>query len=224
MKPCILEFSAVSKRYELAAGAVQALGGVDFTLREGEFAALTGPSGSGKTTLLMLATLLDRPTTGKVSFGGRDVAELGEDALSALRARAVGIIFQNYHLLPGRTVLENVLFRFRYMLPQPEDMRGVALRALELVGLREFADRPVRLLSGGEMQRVAIARAMAVEPKLLAADEPTGNLDHESAHTVMECLKKLNQLGTTILMVTHNESLLGYADRRLKCRRGVLET
>jgi len=222
VKPAILEFRAVSKRYALASGPVQALAEVDFSLREGEFAALTGPSGSGKTTLLMLATLLDRATAGQVSFDGKDVAELGEDGLCALRARAVGVVFQNYHLLPERTVLENVLFRFRYMDPPPADAQAVALKALELVGLEELAERPARLLSGGEMQRVAIARAVAVEPRLLAADEPTGNLDSKSAGAVMECLARLNRLGTTVLMVTHNESLLGYADHRLQCRHGRL--
>jgi putative ABC transport system ATP-binding protein len=218
----ILEFRAVSKHYALAAGGVQALHEVDLSLEQGEFAALTGPSGSGKTTLLMLATLLDRASAGCVRFDGQDVTALDEGALSALRARAVGVVFQNYHLLPGRSVLENVLFRFRYLDPQPADPRSIAMDALELVGLADLADRPARLLSGGEMQRVAIARAVAVAPRLLAADEPTGNLDSESATAVMDCLSRLNRLGTTVLMVTHNESLLGYAGRRLQCRHGRL--
>lgn len=219
----LLEFRSVSKHFQLPSGMVSALNGIDMRVSPGEFVALSGPSGSGKTTLLMLAALLDRPTTGKIVFEGRDTSSLNEAERSALRARSIGMIFQNYYLLSRRTVLQNVLFRFRYLPKWLQDPRATALQALDLVGLRRCAERPAGLLSGGEMQRVAIARAIAVGPKLLAADEPTGNLDAESAHAVMECLARLNALGTAIMLVTHNDSLLRYAGRRLRCRHGTLE-
>lgn len=219
----LLELKSVSKHFSLPSGTIAAINNVNVSVSQGEFFALSGPSGSGKTTLLMLAALLDRPSTGKIIFDGRDTSSLDEPELSALRAHYIGMIFQNYYLLPRRTVLQNVVFRFRYMPRPPQKPYETASHALELVGLGGFADRPAGLLSGGEMQRVAIARAIAVGPKLLAADEPTGNLDAESAHTVMECLARLNALGTTIMLVTHNDSLLHYAGRCLRCSHGTLE-
>lgn len=219
----LLEFQAVSKHFPLSSGRVVALNAVNLSLAVGEFVALSGPSGSGKTTLLMLAALLDRPSAGHIIFDGRDTSGLSEGERSDMRAHCVGMIFQNYYLLPRRSVLQNILFRFRYMAQPPRDQRAMALQALDLVGLREYAERPAGLLSGGEMQRVAIARAVAVGPKLLAADEPTGNLDADSARTVMECLTGLNALGTAILLVTHNDALLRYARRCLTCRHGNVE-
>lgn len=219
----ILSMKGVSKRYPLASGTVHALKETDFSLYENQFVAVTGPSGSGKTTLLMLATLLDAPSSGSVMFDGRDVQGFDEAGLSALRARSVGVVFQNFHLLAGRTVLENVLFRFRYLETAREEASAAALEALGKVGLADLADHPAHLLSGGEMQRAAIARAIASEPRLLAADEPTGNLDTAAAGTVMDCLRGLNEAGTTIVMVTHNESLVGYANRHVRCVNGMVE-
>ncbi len=219
----LLKFRSVSKRFRLQSGTVDALNNVDMTVSAGEFVALSGPSGSGKTTLLMLAALLDRPSAGNIVFDGRETSSLSEIERSALRARSIGMIFQNYYLLPRRTVLQNVLFRFRYLPNPPQEPRATALQALDMVGLRGFADRPAGLLSGGEMQRVAIARAIAVGPKLLAADEPTGNLDADAARAVMECLARLKALGTAILLVTHNDALLCYAQRCLRCHHGTLE-
>ena len=220
----LLELRSVSKHYPHVAGNVSVVNDVDMTIARGEFVALSGPSGSGKTTLLMLATLLDFPSAGRIVFEGRDTAQLSESERSGLRAHAIGVIFQNYHLMPRRSVLQNVLFRFRYTSVPPGVAQRAALLALDRVGLRDSVQRPAGLLSGGEMQRVAIARAIASGPRLLAADEPTGNLDAHSTTAVMECLAELNALGTAVLLVTHNESLLDYAHRRLYCRRGALES
>jgi putative ABC transport system ATP-binding protein len=218
----LLEFRAVEKRYATAAGEVAALSGVDFSIQAGEFVTVTGPSGSGKSTLLNLATLLDRPSAGSLRFEGTDVGALHESGRSKLRKHSIGMVFQSYHLLPERTVLDNVLFRFRYMDTPPREARAAAEQALGLTGLKHMADRTARFLSGGEMQRVAIARAVAVPPRLLAADEPTGNLDAESAAQVMECLRALNQVGTAVLLVTHNEALISHGRRHLAFRHGRL--
>lgn len=220
----LLSLTGVTKHYRLASGTVRALKKTDFRVYEKEFVAVTGPSGSGKTTLLMLATLLDAPSSGTVQFDGRDAQALNETDLGALRANSVGMVFQNYHLLAGRTVLENVVFRFRYLNKKLESAITAARRALEKVGLLHLADHPAHLLSGGEMQRVAIARAIANEPRLLAADEPTGNLDIAATNSVMECLRELNTSGTTILMVTHNESLVEYSNRQVRCVDGKIES
>ncbi|MGH8371647.1 MAG: ABC transporter ATP-binding protein [Gammaproteobacteria bacterium] len=221
--PPLLELNSVNKCYRTPAGNVEALHALDLAMHAGEFVAVTGPSGSGKSTLLNLATLLDRPTRGSIRFANVDTDSLSEQDRGELRKHSVSVIFQNYHLLPDRTVLENVLFRFRYMDTPLSEATLAAHRALELTGLTGLAQRPARLLSGGEMQRTAIARAVAVPLRLLAADEPTGNLDAESATQVMRCLAELNRGGTAILLVTHDLSLLRHTSRHIAFRHGQIE-
>ena len=222
MNACVLQLRGVSKRFPAPGGLVTALDGVDLQVAAGEFVAITGPSGSGKTTLLQVACLLEPPTAGAIEFDGEDAARLSERRLAALRGSKIGLVFQKFCLLPHRSVLENVLFRFRY-LPQPaREARRLAVAALEAVGLQDRLAHPARLLSGGEMQRVAIARAIALPPRLLAADEPTGNLDHAAAVGVMACLQQLHRRGVTVLLVTHNAALLDFATRRLVLRDGRL--
>lgn len=218
----VVELRGASRHYAVGASRVRGLQGADFSMQRGEFVAVTGNSGSGKTTLLNLATLLDRPSGGGVHFDGHDAGALSEAALCDLRKQSIGIVFQACHLLPARSVLDNVAFRFRYMDLPHDEARRRAQEALAAVGLSALAGRPVNLLSGGEMQRVAIARAIAHRPLLLAADEPTGNLDATAAAAVMDCLRALNRDGLTVLLVTHNLSLLGYCRRHLKCRDGQL--
>ena len=204
----VLALEAVGKSFASASGAVEVLRGIDLAVRPGEFLAVTGPSGSGKTTLLHLAGLLDLPTAGRVLFGGRDVGQAGARALVELRKRHIGTVYQQFHLLPNRTALDNVVFRFRYLgVPIPE-ARARSREALDRFGLGPAAGRPVRLLSGGEMQRVAIARAIVVPPRLLIADEPTGNLDASAARGVMDCFHELHRAGHTILLATHNPAWL----------------
>jgi putative ABC transport system ATP-binding protein len=220
MNESVLRICNVSKRFAAPGGAVAALRGVSLELTAGEFVAITGPSGSGKSTLLHIATLLEPPTSGEVWLDGENVAHLSERALAARRSEKIGMVFQQFCLLPHRNVLDNVLFRFRYTRHKRTEARALARAALETVGLRERMRHKARLLSGGEMQRVALARAIALPPRLLAADEPTGNLDRAAAEGVMECLCALNQRGVTILLVTHNEALLHHCSRRLRLEDG----
>ncbi|MFZ4397412.1 MAG: ABC transporter ATP-binding protein, partial [Kiritimatiellia bacterium] len=194
-----------------------------FEVASGEFVLLTGPSGAGKTTLLNLLALLDTPTAGCLQFEGQATGALTESQRNLWRATRLGMVFQRFCLLPHRTALENVLFRFRYLPVPRHEAHACALAALESVGLAEQANRRARLLSAGEMQRVAIARAIAHTPRLLLADEPTGNLDHAAAEQVLAIFQRLHADGLTIVMVTHNESLLNIAARHLRCRNGCVE-
>jgi putative ABC transport system ATP-binding protein len=218
----LLKLCGVSKRFAAPGGAVEALKNISLELAGGDFTAITGPSGSGKSTLLHIAALLEPPTSGEVWLDGENVAHLSERALAARRAEKIGMVFQQFCLLPHRSVLDNVLFRFRYAPRARGAARACAIAALETVSLRERMQHKARLLSGGEMQRVALARAIALPPRLLAADEPTGNLDRAAAESVMNCLRELNQRGTTILLVTHNEALLRHCSRHLRLEDGRL--
>ena len=199
-----LRLEGVRKVFRAASGEVEVLRGVSMSLGAGEFGVITGPSGSGKTTLLMVAGLLQPADGGQVWFDGREVSGLGEGELADIRKRGVGMVFQKFCLMPHRNALDNVSFRFRYLAYEARAARKLAAAALERVGLADKAQQAARLLSAGEMQRVAIARALALPPKLLLADEPTGNLDPDSAGRVMELFRELNRGGMSILLVTHN--------------------
>lgn len=218
-----LEMRDVSRVFESPGGDVHALRSVDLQIDPGEFVAISGPSGSGKTTLLHLSALLDRPTSGDVLLDGVSTLSRTDDDMDDLRKHKVGMVFQAFHLLPRRSVIENVRFRFRYQHVSDTDEEDRAREALRWVDMEQLADREVRWLSGGEMQRVAIARAVAGRPALLLADEPTGNLDRTNTLAVMKCFEKLHDAGITILMVTHNEDLLSFASRHLHCLDGEVE-
>lgn len=199
-----LRLAGVRKVFRTAVGEVEVLRGVDLALGAGEFGVITGPSGSGKTTLLMVAGLLQSVDGGQVWFDGREVSGFGDGELAEVRKHGVGMVFQKFCLMPHRSALENVAFRFRYLEHDGRVARRLSEIALERVGLADKAKQAARLLSAGEMQRVAIARALALPPKLLLADEPTGNLDPDSAARVMGLLRELNGAGMAILLVTHN--------------------
>ena len=199
-----LRLEDVRKSFSGPAGAVEVLRGVSLALGAGEFGVVTGPSGSGKTTLLMVAGLLLPADAGQVRFAGRAVSGLDEEARAEVRKHGVGMVFQKFCLLPHRSALDNVLFRFRYLAHDARAARELAAAALARVGLAHKAQQAARLLSAGEMQRVAIARALALPPQLLLADEPTGNLDPESAARIMALFRELNRGGMSILLVTHN--------------------
>ena len=200
-----------------------ALTDVSLDVREGEKLAIMGPSGSGKTTLLAILGCLDRPTRGGHLFEGTSVAELDDDTLSRLRNRAIGFVFQSFHLLPHLSVAENVETPMQYGERPTREWRPRALAALERVGLAARADHRPSELSGGEAQRAAIARALVVEPRLLLADEPTGNLDTTTGSEIAALLDELHAQGSTIVLVTHNESLARHAERVVTLRDGRVE-
>ncbi len=219
----LVTLDAVDKTYATPAGPVAVLRGVDFELKSGDFAALTGPSGSGKTTLLNIVALLDTPTSGCVVFRGQNLSSAGASSIRKIRKERIAMIFQNFCLLPHRSAIDNVVFRCRYLSASPAPLYGRASELLSKLGLAHVANQPARLLSGGEMQRVAVARAMMHQPDLICADEPTGNLDVDSAKIVMDHLKTLSQNGVSILLATHNASLLDYASVHYRCDNGTVE-
>jgi putative ABC transport system ATP-binding protein len=218
----VAEVRDLHKTYVTPAGPVPVLHGVNWSVTGGDFCAITGPSGSGKTTLLNILTLLDTPSRGEVLIDGEPVGYGDEAARINVRKNKVGMIFQKFCLLPHRTALENVLFRARYLDAPRDSLIERALHLMEQLGLAALRDREARLLSGGEMQRVAIARALLVPPALLVADEPTGNLDHAAATTVMDALAGIHHRGTPVVLVTHNRAWLPYATSHYACREGRL--
>jgi len=193
--------------------AVHALRGTDFEVRDGEFVAVMGPSGSGKSSLLNVIGCLARPTAGHVVLDGRDVTKLKDAELDRIRANEVGFVFQGYSLIPTRTALENVMLAAEYAGVPRSVRRARSLEILERVGLAERVDQLASELSGGEQQRVAVARALVKSPQLVLADEPTGNLDSVAAEEIMVLVKDLRTDGQTVVMVTHDPKMAGYADR-----------
>jgi lipoprotein-releasing system ATP-binding protein len=209
----VLHLAGIRKSYNVGSPAeTEVLHGVDLELRPGEFVALIGPSGSGKSTLLNIMGLLDRPSGGRLFITGQETSTLDEVQLTRLRGHAIGFVFQSHFLLSAFSALENVMMPYLMRRGRPDRaMRESARRLLAQVGLEPWQDNLVNNLSGGQQQRVAIARALALEPPLILADEPTGNLDTKSADAVFELMRKVNaERGTTFLMVTHN---LGMAER-----------
>jgi len=221
----LLEVEAVRKTYGERV-VTEALRGVDLDVRQGEFCALTGPSGCGKTTLLNIVGLLDRPTGGVVRLAGVDTGPLDDDARTTLRAETLGFIFQFHHLLMAFTAVENVMMPLmsRAGRVRPE-MRARAMDLLERVGLADRARYKVTDLSGGQQQRVAIARALVMDPLLVLADEPTGNLDTESGDRVLDVLRGVNRdRGTAFLIVTHDPSIADRCDREVHMIDGLVAT
>ena len=201
-------------------GSVRALGGVSFKVEAGEWIAIMGPSESGKTTLINILGGLDTPTSGKAIVDGIDVARLNESGLTRFRAEKVGFIFQQFHLVPYLTAVENVMLA-QYFHSTTDEKE--AREALERVGLADRIEHLPGKLSGGEQQRVAVARALINHPKLVLADEPTGNLDEANEETVIQLFRELHDEGHTILMVTHDPSIAGLADRRIEFAHGKLK-
>jgi putative ABC transport system ATP-binding protein len=211
----LVRLDGLSKHY----GGVKALDAVTFTIEQGEWIAIMGPSGSGKTTLISLLGGLDRPTSGQALVGGVDVGALDESALTRYRAETVGFIFQHFHLIPYLSALENVMLA-QYFHSMPDEAQARA--ALDRVGLTSRTTHRPSQLSGGEQQRVAIARALINEPRLILADEPTGNLDEANGRIVLDLLRRLHGEGRTILLVTHDPNLGRMADRRIELAHGRL--
>jgi len=216
----MIETSKLSKSFHLAGHDVPVLHGLDLAVDRGEFVAVTGASGSGKSTLLHILGGLDRPSAGTYSFDGREMSALDDDERSRLRASHIGFVFQSFHLLPQLSVLENVALPFLYAPDGARDARDRAAAALAKVGLsHRLAHRPAEL-SGGEMQRAAIARAIVVDPELVLADEPTGNLDSATGAQILDALGALNDAGATLVLVTHDHDVAARARRRMHLKDG----
>jgi putative ABC transport system ATP-binding protein len=213
----------VAKTYRRGQSEVLALAGVSLEVAPGEFLAVMGPSGSGKSTLLAILGCLDRPTSGEYALDGFRVADLDDRAASRLRNRAIGFVFQSFHLIPQLSVVENVETPFLYGDFPQQEWRPRALAQLEKVGLCQRASHRPTELSGGEAQRAAIARALVGEPRILLADEPTGNLDSATGEEVARLLTDLHQEGRTVILVTHNERLAERAQRMIRLRDGRIE-
>ena len=216
----LIAVRSVCKVYRRGASEVHALDDVSLEVRDGEWVAVTGPSGSGKSTLLSILGCLERPTGGEYLLDGRSVAGLDDARLSALRNRAIGFVFQSFHLIPQLSVLENVETPLLYGGVPEGEWRERARRCLDRVGLAHRADHRPSEISGGEAQRAAVARALVTEPRLLLADEPTGNLDTHTGEEIAALLEGLHQEGRTIVLVTHDDAMARLAGRRVRLLDG----
>jgi putative ABC transport system ATP-binding protein len=213
----LLSLRGLTKVYGAGDTAFQALAGVDLDIEAGEFVAIMGPSGSGKSTAMNMLGLLDTPTAGEYRFKGVPVQGLGRDERALIRRQYLGFVFQGFHLLARTSALENVELPLVYRGMPAAQRRAQALQALADVGLTDWAHRTPAELSGGQQQRVAIARAMVTQPQILLADEPTGNLDTQRGHEIMELIQRLNrEQGITVLMVTHEVDIAAYAQRTVR--------
>ena len=217
----VLELQGVTKRYR-GEPPVEALRGISLTIAEGELVAIVGQSGSGKTTLVHVMGTLERPTDGQVRVAGQDVFEMSDRELSGLRAWRLGFVFQQFFLLDGLSVVENVANGLLYRGVNQADRRRLAGRALGRVGLGHRLSHQPNQLSGGERQRVAIARAVVGEPAVILADEPTGNLDSASGASIMDLLRDLNDEGRTIVIITHNHEIADSISHNVELRDGLI--
>jgi lipoprotein-releasing system ATP-binding protein len=211
----VLRLEGVRKSYDVGTPReVEVLHGVDMVLPRGDFCAMMGPSGSGKSTLLNIIGLLDRPTGGRIVIEGQEASALSDAEITRVRGRTIGFVFQYHHLIPAFTAIENVMMPMLLARGFPnEAMRAHAANLLARVGLSRWQDNLATNMSGGQQQRVAIARALAMNPALILADEPTGNLDSKSANEVFDLLREVNrELGASVLMVTHNQQLAERCD------------
>lgn len=211
----ILTLTEISKIY----GDLKALDKINLTVEEGEWLSIMGPSGSGKTTLMNIIGCMDKPSLGKIDLAGHDISKLSSKELTIVRRDMIGLVFQQFHLVNYLTALENVMMaQYYHSLPDEKE----ALEALESVGLKERAKHLPNQLSGGEQQRVCIARALINHPKLLLADEPTGNLDEKNEKLVMEIFEKLHNAGSTIIVVTHDPEVADQAERMVVLEHGKI--
>lgn len=218
----LIELRGVTKLYRVGEEEIRALDGVDLTIEQGEFCAIVGPSGSGKSTLMHLLGCLDTPTSGRVVIDGTDVSRASDGMLAEMRNRKIGFVFQAFNLLAKMNVLENVELPMIYAGVSKKERRKNALEAIERVGLSNRAKNTPLQLSGGQMQRVAIARALVNNPKIVFADEPTGNLDSSTGKNILALFRELSDQGRTIVLVTHDNEIAANAPRRIVMRDGKI--
>jgi len=218
----IIQVTHLSKVYRTAAGETIALDDVSFDIKKGEFVAIMGPSGSGKSTLMHLLGCLDTPSSGTYILDGENVEKLTEDELADIRNRKIGFIFQAFNLLPRTSVLQNVMLPMRYAGVPIEERKERALKYLKLVGLEERVNHTSNQISGGQQQRVAIARGLTMDPSILLADEPTGNIASAQAEEVMAIFQDINEKGHTVVMITHEPDIAQHAKRVIMIRDGHL--
>ncbi len=221
--PMVIDIENITKDYVMGEEIVRALRGVSLQIRRNEYLAVMGPSGSGKSTLMNMLGCLDTPTSGRYEFNGRNVADMDDDELAAIRNREIGFVFQTFNLLPRANSLRNVELPLIYAGMDPEARQERATQALTDVGLGDRIQHKPNELSGGQRQRVAIARALVNNPSIILADEPTGNLDSKTGEEIMALLEDLYQRGHTIILVTHERDIAAHARRTIHLRDGVIE-
>jgi len=220
----IISVNGVTKHYALGTQTVEALRGVSFDIKKGEFIAIMGPSGSGKSTLMNIIGCLDIPTHGTYLLNNQEVSSLDDDALAGIRNKEIGFVFQNFHLLARNSALDNVMLPLKYAGIEKVDQITRAKAALSEVGLEDRMDHQPSELSGGQQQRVAIARALVNNPSILFADEPTGNLDSQTGHDVMQLFHNLHDQGQTIILITHENEVAAEAQRTIFIKDGLIES
>ena len=219
----IIKTENLIKEYEVGNQKVKALNGIDLTVDKGEFISIMGPSGSGKTTLMNIIGCLDSPSSGSYYLNKKLVSEFDEEELAQIRNKEIGFIFQSFNLLPRNSALTNVLLPTKYAGIDNKQALNAANEMLNLVGLSDRKDHTPGELSGGQQQRVAIARALVNKPSIIFADEPTGNLDSKTGQDVMNLLKKLNNNGQTIIIITHEDEIANQSNRVIKIKDGEIE-
>ena len=219
----IIETHDIKKEYKMGDNIVRALQGVSITINKGEYVAFMGPSGSGKSTLMNIVGCLDTPTSGSYILNNQLVSEMTENELATVRNKEIGFVFQTFNLLPRASALENVALPLIYAGYGKEERHEMAMAALESVSLADRHHHKPNELSGGQRQRVAIARALANNPSIILADEPTGNLDSKTSHSIMALFQELHDKGNTIIMVTHEDDIAHYAHRIIRLRDGLVE-
>jgi putative ABC transport system ATP-binding protein len=218
----LIELCGVTKRYKIGEQEILALNGIDLSIEQGEYAAIIGPSGSGKSTLMHLLGCLDTPTGGTMHLDGVDVSRASSNKLSEMRNQKIGFVFQSFNLLPKFNVLQNVELPMVYSGVSASERRRRAMIAIERVELQHRVKNTPLQLSGGQMQRVAIARALVNQPKIIFADEPTGNLDSKTGANILQLFRELSEQGSTIVLVTHDNKIAAQTPRRIEIADGVI--